>query len=82
MKTKKVSLPYNWTLVIHKSYSLYTSQDDKNKFAVLDHENEAVVTFSIENDTFETHSNTFDFKQKINIKKQVIEIIHEPEEWD
>lgn len=82
MTTKKVSLPYGWTLVIHESYSLYASQDDNNKFAVLDHENEAVVTFSIEKDTFETHSNTFDFKQKINTKKQIIEIIHEPEEWD
>ncbi|MCP3763844.1 hypothetical protein NLX67_15840 [Domibacillus sp. A3M-37] len=83
METKQVVLPFDWTLIVHESYSLYTNQDDSHKFVVLDQENNSVVTFSVDEDVYETHSTTFEFKQKINASKRIIEIIHEPdEEWN
>lgn len=83
MKMKEISLPFDWTLIVHESYSLYANQDDPHKFVVLDHENDAIITFSVDEESYETYSNSFDFKQKINASKRIIEILHEPdEEWD
>lgn len=73
-------LSNHWTLVAHESCSVYVSTKNPDKFAVLDWDEETILTISTKENSFEIHSSMFNLKHKANISNRTITLIHEPDE--
>lgn len=80
MKTREFPLSHHWTLVAHETFSVYVSVDNPNKFSINDWDDDATLTLSTEENTFEVHKARYDTAFKVNLSNRTITVLLKPDE--
>lgn len=76
---KVITLSHSWSLIVHEKCTVYSEhQSETNKFVILDWDNDVVLTFEVEEETFKVYQTSW-AAHEVNAKKKVVTIFHEPE---
>lgn len=79
METVFHELKDGWNLVAHINCKLYSND---NEYVLLDWDNDILIQFAINDDSFETTSSSWGLKLRFNYNSKTIYIDNEPEEFE
>lgn len=77
MANKSHGLKNGWTLIIDKSFKLFSNA---NSYVILDDENDTVMHFSVNDSEFEVFSANWGLNYKVILGFKTIKIMNLPEE--
>ncbi|WMX57431.1 hypothetical protein [Peribacillus sp. R9-11] len=80
MKTIEISLSFDWSIFIHRTYTLYKHRTDPNQFVILDSDFDQVIAFRVDEGSFEILSCRYDAKHRIELPGKVVYLKHYPDE--
>ncbi|MEK4670312.1 hypothetical protein [Niallia sp. FSL R7-0271] len=80
MSIKQVKLAYKWNLIFHEKYSLFAEIDSKNKYSIIDGENDLIAIFSLEESSIDFLYSVYNLEHKIDFTTKTIDIKHQPYE--
>ena len=71
----------NWDLKAHQDYKLFTSNDNKNEYILIDYENTVLLQFIVQQESFEVAASSWDIRYKVTRDREIF-ILTEPEVFD
>lgn len=77
METRSHELLNGWTLIMYKTYKVYS---DKNSYVVLDPENDMVIRFTTEDNEIEVNGGIWNLNYKLNIGLKTLKLLNNPDE--
>ncbi|MFP9129215.1 hypothetical protein [Niallia sp. Man26] len=80
MSIKQVKLAYKWNLIFHEKYSLFAEIDFKNKYSIIDGENDLIAIFSLDQSSIAFQYSVYNLQHKIDFSTKTIDIQHKPYE--